>query len=104
MPGCKKSEKTNNTAGASSSQTSTTVFSKFLNVGIDATLPPFAYLQGEEIVGFDVDLASEIAKRLEKELKILKRNIKGGNCNRQVFLEKFWTITFHNFFPVILAF
>ncbi len=43
-------------------------------------------------------------KRLEKELKILKRNIKGGNCNRQVFLEKFWTITFHNFFPVILAF
>ena len=68
--GCKKSEKTNNTSEAASLQTSTTVFSKFLNVGIDATFPPFAYLQGEEIVGFDVDLAGEIAKRLEKELKI----------------------------------
>ena len=70
--GCKKSEQTKNTndAGASSSQTSTTVFSKFLNVGIDATLPPFAYLSGEEIVGFDVDLAAEIAERLGKELKI----------------------------------
>lgn len=68
--GCKKTEKINNAGEASSSQTSTTVFSKFLNVGIDATLPPFAYLQGEEIVGLDVDLAAEIALRLEKELKI----------------------------------
>lgn len=68
--GCKKSEQAKSENGTSSSQTSTTVFSKFLNVGIDATLPPFAYVIGEEIVGFDVDLAAEIAKRLEKELKI----------------------------------
>jgi len=70
--GCKKSNRTVSFDELSSSQTSSTISGKFLNVGVDATLPPFAYLEGEEVKGFDVDLAAEIAKRLEKELKIIQ--------------------------------
>ena len=70
--GCRKSDQTVSFDELSSSQVSTTVSSKFLNVGVDATLPPFAYLEGEEVKGFDIDLATEIAKRIEKELKIIQ--------------------------------
>ncbi len=69
---CKKTELKNNLNDSTSSLTNTTVFSKFLNVGIDATFPPFAFLCGEEIKGLDVDLVNEIALRLGKELKIVQ--------------------------------
>jgi len=39
-------------------------------VGVDSTFPPFAFLMGDKVSGFDVDIAGEIAKRLGKELKI----------------------------------
>ncbi len=44
--------------------------SNFLNVGVDSTFPPFAFLLEEKVSGFDVDIAQEIANRLGKELKI----------------------------------
>lgn len=69
---CKKTELQRSLKDSASSLTSTTVFSKFLNVGIDATFPPFAFLCGEEIKGLDIDLVTEIAERLEKELQIVQ--------------------------------
>lgn len=50
-----------------------TVVSRSSNVlvmGTNATFKPFEYKDGDKIVGFDVDLASEIAKELGAELKI----------------------------------
>lgn len=40
-----------------------------LIVGTNAEFPPFTYIEKGEIVGFDVDVAKEIAKRLHKEIK-----------------------------------
>ena len=41
-----------------------------LIMGTNAGFKPFEYKEGENVVGFDVDLAKEIAKELGKELKI----------------------------------
>ena len=41
-----------------------------LVMGTNAGFKPFEYKQGDEIVGFDVDLAQEIARSMNKELKI----------------------------------
>lgn len=41
-----------------------------LVMGTNAGFKPFEYREGDEIVGFDVDLAREIAKSMGKELKI----------------------------------
>ena len=40
-----------------------------LIVGTNAEFPPFTFREGREIVGFDIDVAKEIAKRLGKEIK-----------------------------------
>ena len=50
-----------------------TVVSKDTNVlvmGTNATFKPFEYKDGDTVVGFDVDLAEEIAKSIDAELKI----------------------------------
>lgn len=39
-------------------------------VGLSADYPPFEFKQGEDIVGFDVDLAKEIAKELGADIEI----------------------------------
>jgi ABC-type amino acid transport substrate-binding protein len=39
-------------------------------VGCDTTLPPFVYMEDEKVVGFDIDIATEIAERMDKELEI----------------------------------
>jgi ABC-type amino acid transport substrate-binding protein len=44
--------------------------SKLLIIGIDSTYPPFEYIEQGEMIGFDVDLADEIAKRLGKEIRM----------------------------------
>jgi polar amino acid transport system substrate-binding protein len=44
--------------------------SKLLIIGVDSTYPPFEYIEEGEMIGFDVDLASEIAKRLGKEIRL----------------------------------
>ena len=41
-----------------------------LTMATNAEFPPFEYLEGEEIVGADVDLAKAIAEKLGKELEI----------------------------------
>lgn len=41
-----------------------------LVMGTNAGFKPFEYKQGDEIVGFDVDLAREIARSMDKELVI----------------------------------
>src|SRR5665647_2607363 len=44
--------------------------SKLLIIGVDSTYPPFEYIEQGEMIGFDVDLANEIAKRLGKEIML----------------------------------
>lgn len=41
-----------------------------LTMATNAEFPPFEYLEGEEIVGADVDLAKAIAEKLGRELEI----------------------------------
>ena len=40
----------------------------FLTVGTNAEFPPFSYKEGEALIGFDVDIAKEVGKRLSKEI------------------------------------
>jgi len=43
---------------------------KLLIIGVDSTYPPFEFIEEGETIGFDVDLANEIAKRLTKEIRL----------------------------------
>lgn len=43
--------------------------SKTLTVGVSADYAPFEFFQNGEIVGFDIDLMNEVAKRLGKDVK-----------------------------------
>lgn len=40
-----------------------------LVVGTNAEFPPFAYIENREIVGFDIDIAKEVAQRLGQEIQ-----------------------------------
>ena len=40
-----------------------------LVVGTNAEFPPYCYIENGEIVGFDIDIAKEVAHRLEKEIQ-----------------------------------
>lgn len=63
---------TANGSGDSGSETQKlTIYSTRLLVGSDTTYPPFEYLEDGKTIGFDIDIASEIAKRLERELEIV---------------------------------
>ena len=44
---------------------------KKLIVGCDATYPPFAFAKDGNIDGFDIDIAGEIAKRMDREIEII---------------------------------
>lgn len=44
--------------------------SKVLVVGTNAEFAPFTYIEKGQIVGFDIDIANEVCKRLGKELKL----------------------------------
>jgi polar amino acid transport system substrate-binding protein len=74
FPGCNKENKEVDITKSQDDSlvTSTTSLANYLNVGVDVTFPPFAFLMGSKVSGFDVDLATEIAKRLEKELNIVQ--------------------------------
>jgi arginine/lysine/histidine transporter system substrate-binding protein len=39
-------------------------------VGTNAEFPPFAFVENEKIVGFEIDLAREVCQRLGKKMKI----------------------------------
>ena len=53
-----------------STKTESTESMKYLNIAVDSTFPPFAFLMEDKVSGFDIDIAGEIAKRLGRELKI----------------------------------
>ncbi|MFI4963440.1 MAG: ABC transporter substrate-binding protein [Legionellales bacterium] len=40
-----------------------------LTVGTNAEFPPFTYIENKTIVGFDIDIAKEVARRLGKEIQ-----------------------------------
>lgn len=44
--------------------------SSTLVVGTNAEFPPFCYIENKTIVGFDIDVAKEVAKRLGKTVQI----------------------------------
>jgi len=44
---------------------------EIITAGCDATYPPFEFLQDGQIVGFDIDIINEIAKRLDKQVEIV---------------------------------
>lgn len=44
--------------------------SETIKMGTNASFPPFEYTDGTDIVGFDVEMANEIAKDLGKKLQI----------------------------------
>lgn len=44
---------------------------KPLRVGSDTTYPPFEFMEGGSPVGFDIDIAREIAKRLKLRLEVI---------------------------------
>ena len=48
-----------------------TYFKNRILVGTDASYPPFEFVRDGELQGFDIDIASEIAARLEKEIQIV---------------------------------
>jgi len=50
---------------------SLTIYHDKLMVGSDTDYPPFEYLKDGEIIGFDIDIAKEIAIRLEMEIEIV---------------------------------
>ena len=62
-------------------------------VGLSADYPPFEFRKGEEIVGFDVDLAYEIGKQLGVEIKIEDMAFAAGSatilCHQAAFCNNF---------------
>jgi len=48
-----------------------TIYRNRILVGTDPTYPPFEYNRDGSIEGFDIDIASEIAARLDKDIEII---------------------------------
>jgi len=62
----------NSTANKSKASSSITINSNILTIGMDNTYPPMEYTDdANNTIGFDVDVANEIAKRLNLEVKIV---------------------------------
>lgn len=55
----------------------TTVQPGKLLVGVDATYPPFEYIENNEYKGFDIDLMKEIGKRLGLEVEFVNQAWEG---------------------------
>ena len=67
---CGKNNDVKIKSSVQSTETESTESMKYLNIGVDSTFPPFAFLMEDRVSGFDIDIAGEIAKRLGRELKI----------------------------------
>lgn len=50
---------------------------QFIIMGTNAEFPPFEYIAGGEVTGFDVDIAKKIAEKLGLELKIENMQFSG---------------------------
>lgn len=59
-----------NTAVEEATDTTEAVEARVLTMATNAEFPPFEYLEGEEIVGADVEIAKAIAEKLGAELEI----------------------------------
>ncbi len=69
LSGCAKTESAqNDDAVAEQYSNIKTIKSGILTVGSDCTWPPMEFIEGDKIVGFDVDLAQAIADKLGLEL------------------------------------
>ena len=44
---------------------------KELRAAVNATAPPFAFMENGKLVGFEVDLHAEVAKRMGKQLSLI---------------------------------
>ncbi len=71
LPGCKKE------AGEKKTYTVITLNPGKLLIGNDTTYAPMEYMEAGTPVGFDIDLAKEIASRLGLELQIITTNWDG---------------------------
>ena len=67
--GCSKTNN-NNKQNTANNENQTTQQTEALVMFTNAEFAPFEYFEGENIVGVDVDIATEIAKDLGKELKV----------------------------------
>lgn len=72
--GCSQTPADNADPSASPSSAPTQASGNKLIMGTNAEFEPFEYREGGEIVGFDVDMAKEIAKDQAKELQIEDMN------------------------------
>jgi len=70
MTGCKEEEPEKKDEGKEE-VTVTTIKEGKLLMGSDTTYPPFESIEDGEAVGFDIDIAKEIAKRLGLELEVV---------------------------------
>ena len=43
-------------------------------VGVNAEMPPFEFIENGQIIGFDIDLANELSKRLGFDIKIVEES------------------------------
>lgn len=75
----------------------TTLVKGVLSMGSDTVYPPFESMEGNKAVGFDVDLATEIAKRLGLELEVISVDwtgiIPGLKADKYDMLMSAMTIT-----------
>lgn len=49
---------------------------KELRAAVNATAPPFAFMENGKLVGFEVDLHAEVAKRMGKQLVMTKHSFR----------------------------
>ena len=67
VPGCDKAND-GNTVGKKGQLT---IYKDRVMVGTDATYPPFEFIEDGIIKGFDMDIAMEIAHRIDKDMQIV---------------------------------
>lgn len=75
LAGCGTSDDSANTSGSETKKEK-----KVLTMGTSADYPPFEYIdteKGEEIIGFDVEIAKAVTDKLGYELKILDMDFNG---------------------------
>lgn len=68
MTGCGGTKTTDENTNASATPASSD--KKTLTMATNAEFPPFEYLEGDQIVGADVDMAKAVAEKLGYELEI----------------------------------
>lgn len=63
--------------GGCNSNKGTASTGQYLTMGTNAEFPPFEYREGDKVVGFDVEVAERVAKKMGKTLKIADMTFDG---------------------------